>query len=110
MKEFRKKEDLKVFLFVLAFIEGGAVMCIELCSAKILSPYFGTSIYVWASVLGVTLTALMSGYYLGGFISSNYKKIEIVFWIILVAGVLITLTPLISGIILPLAIQLEILP
>lgn len=110
MKEFRKKEDLKVFLFVLAFIEGGAVMCIELCSAKILSPYFGTSIYVWASVLGVTLTALMSGYYLGGFISSNYKKIEIVFWIILVAGLLITLTPLISGIILPLTIQLEILP
>ena len=81
--ELRKRKTLKKFLFALAFIEGGAVMCIELCSAKILSPYFGTSIYVWASVLGVTLTALMSGYYLGGYVSSNYKKIEIVFWITL---------------------------
>lgn len=110
MMEFGKREYLKNFLYTLAFIEGGAVMCIELCSAKILSPYFGTSIYVWASVLGVTLTALMSGYYLGGFISTNCKKMEIVFWIMLVAGLLVTMTPIISNMILPLAIQLDILP
>jgi len=108
--ELRKRKTLKKFLFALAFIEGGAVMCIELCSAKILSPYFGTSIYVWASVLGVTLTALMSGYYLGGYVSSNYKKIEIIFWIMLVAGLLLTLTPIVSSFILPLTIQLDILP
>ncbi|MCF6223824.1 MAG: fused MFS/spermidine synthase [Flavobacteriaceae bacterium] len=108
MKEI-KNDFLKNVLFILAFIEGGAVMCVELSSAKILSPYFGTSIYVWASVLGVTLTALMSGYYLGGYISSNYKKKEIVYWMMLIGGVLVTLTPLISSLILPLTIQLDLL-
>jgi predicted membrane-bound spermidine synthase len=107
--ESEKDEFLKKLLFVLAFVEGGAVMCVELSSAKILSPYFGTSIYVWASVLGVTLSALMSGYYLGGYISSNYKKKEIVFWLMLIGGVLIVLTPLISGIVLPFTIRLNLL-
>ncbi len=108
MKPIRN-DILKKFLFALAFVEGGAVMCVELSSAKILSPFFGTSIYVWASVLGVTLTALMSGYYLGGYISSKYKKKEIVFWLMFIGGVLIVLTPIISGIILPFTIRLNLL-
>ena len=109
MMEAVKDKFLKKFLFALAFVEGGAVMCVELSSAKILSPYFGTSIYVWASVLGVTLSALMSGYYLGGYISSNYKKKEIVYWLMFIGGVLIVLTPLISGIVLPFTIRLNLL-
>jgi len=107
--EFIKRDIFKKILFALAFIEGGAVMCVELSSAKILSPYFGTSIYVWASVLGITLTGLMCGYYLGGYISSNYKKKEIVYWIMFLGGILITLTPVISKLILPLTIQLDLL-
>jgi spermidine synthase len=100
---------LKKSLFFLAFIEGGAVMCVELCSAKILSPYFGTSIYVWAAVLGITLTALMVGYYLGGFLSSKNKKINLIFWLMLIAGCLLTLTPFISKTILPITINFNLL-
>ena len=102
-------KNIKYLILLLAFIEGGAVMCVELCSAKILSPYFGTSIYVWASVLGITLTALMSGYYLGGYISSNNQKKSIIFWLMLIAGGLVTLTPIISSLILPTTINLSLL-
>ncbi len=102
-------ERLKRLIYFLAFIEGGAVMCVELCSAKILSPYFGTSIYVWASVLGITLSALMSGYYLGGYISSKNQKKEVVFWLMLVAGLLMALIPIISSSILPSTINLSLL-
>lgn len=100
---------LTTFLLILAFIEGGAVMCVELCSAKILSPFFGTSIYVWAAVLGITLTALMLGYYFGGYLSSKNKKKETIFWLMLVAGFLVTLTPIISDFILPITINLNLL-
>ncbi|MCB0401734.1 MAG: fused MFS/spermidine synthase [Flavobacteriales bacterium] len=93
---------------MLAFIEGGAVMCIELCSAKILTPYFGTSIYIWAAVLGTTLTALMSGYYLGGYISSKSRKETTIFWLMLAGGILLTLTPLISKWVLPVTIQFSL--
>jgi len=102
-------EHFKKLLFLLAFIEGGAVMCVELCSAKILSPYFGTSIYVWAAVLGITLTALMSGYYLGGYISSKNKNKSIIFWLMLIAGCFVTLTPVISRSVLPITINFNIL-
>jgi predicted membrane-bound spermidine synthase len=102
-------KTLSRLILTLAFIEGGAVMCVELCSAKILSPYFGTSIYVWAAVLGITLTALMSGYYLGGYISSKNPKKTIVFWLMLAGGFLVSTTPIISGFILPYTIKLDLL-
>jgi len=102
-------KKLKILLLILAFIEGGAVMCVELCSAKILSPFFGTSIYVWAAVLGITLTALMLGYYFGGYLSSKNKKKETIFWLMLIAGFLVTLTPLISDFVLPITIRLSLL-
>lgn len=101
--------QLKNQLFFLAFIEGGAVMCVELCSAKILSPYFGTSVYVWAAVLGITLTALMLGYYLGGYLSAKNKSINLIFWMLLVGGCLLSLTPFISGKVLPITIQFNLL-
>lgn len=53
-------------LYFLSFLEGSAVMITELLGAKILAPMYGTSLYVWASVLGITLMGLASGYLAGG--------------------------------------------
>ncbi len=41
-------------------------MIIEILGAKMLSPYFGTSHFVWTAQIAVTLVALACGYYLGG--------------------------------------------
>ncbi len=101
-------KKLQTLLFILAFIEGGAVMCVELCSAKILTPYFGTSIYVWAAVLGITLTALMTGYYFGGYISAKNQQKKTIYWLMLIGGLLVTLTPIISDIVLPITINLSL--
>jgi hypothetical protein len=73
-------------LFTLAFIEGASVMACELFSAKMIAPFFGGSLYVWAAVLGITLLALMSGYYLGGSISAKATKKNLVYWILILAG------------------------
>ena len=81
------------FLFLLSFIEGASVMACELFSAKMIAPFFGGSLYVWAAVLGVTLFALMSGYYLGGYISERTKKDNLVYWILLIGGVFLMLMP-----------------
>ena len=72
----REKQLLRL-LYVLSFIEGGAVMGAELVSAKMIAPYFGNSLYVWASVLGVTLTSLMIGYLIGGRLSVKSKNREL---------------------------------
>jgi predicted membrane-bound spermidine synthase len=103
-------KKLQILLYILAFIEGGAVMCVELCSAKILTPVFGTSIYIWAAVLGITLTALMSGYYLGGYISSKKEGKSVIFWLMLIGGFWVTITPVLSDFILPFTIELSLTP
>ena len=64
---------IKKLLF-LSFIEGAVVMAAELCGAKLLAPVFGSSLYVWASVMGITLAALALGYFFGGLISERSKQ------------------------------------
>lgn len=71
-------------------------MACELLGARLAGPYFGSSIYVWASVLGVTLTALMSGYYLGGWLSGRARNSSLIFLILAAAGVLLAIMPVTS--------------
>ncbi len=63
-------------LLFLSFVEGATVMVAELCGAKLLAPIFGSSLYVWASVLGITLFALALGYFFGGYWSSSSTKLQ----------------------------------
>ena len=50
-------------------------MAFEVLSAKIYTPYLGASIYVWTSILTVTLIGLAAGYWLGGRMSlKNARK------------------------------------
>ncbi|HRH12061.1 MAG TPA: fused MFS/spermidine synthase, partial [Bacteroidia bacterium] len=77
-------------------------MAAEVCGAKLLAPVFGSSLYVWASVMAVTLLALSSGYFYGARVSSRTTdhKNEL-FRVLIVASVLILLMPFISSFVLP---------
>ena len=77
----------------LAALEGAAVMACELIGAKEVAPYFGSSLYVWAAVLGVTLTALMAGYYTGGWLSHRYESRHMISGILTAAGALLAVMP-----------------
>jgi predicted membrane-bound spermidine synthase len=84
-------------LLFLSFIEGATVMAAELCGAKLLSPVFGSSLYVWASVMGITLAALAIGYFFGGWISSRKEdQRKILFRIMNLAALFILLMPVIA--------------
>ena len=88
-------------LFLVALIEGGAVMAIELAGAKMVAPFYGISLYVWASVLAVTLGGLTTGYYLGGWATSRYPAIKLLIGVLLAGTVLICLMPLVALKIIP---------
>ena len=104
-----KDSHLLRLLYILSFIEGGAVMGAELVSAKMIAPYFGNSLYVWASVLGITLMSLMLGYLLGGKLSvkSTNKEIQ-TFKLLLFAGVWLCLMPSLSIWILDFSIEMSV--
>jgi spermidine synthase len=75
------------YIYMLVLMEGAAVMAAELMGAKLIGPFFGNSLYIWASVLGITLFSLTLGYYLGGLLSLKYEyRIELLAVTALIIG------------------------
>lgn len=56
----------KNFLYLIVFLAGAIVMVFELLGSRILSPYLGSSLSVWTSIIGLILGSLSLGYYWGG--------------------------------------------
>ena len=81
-------KKLIVFLFLTAFIEGAAIMAIEILGAKLIAPFYGSSLYVWSATLAITLSALALGYFIGALISDKFQEITILFYILLIAGLM----------------------
>ncbi|MEW6470543.1 MAG: fused MFS/spermidine synthase, partial [Bacteroidota bacterium] len=65
-----------------------------------LAPYFGSSLYVWATVLAITLGGLALGYFLGGVLSYRKKGPEVLYYVMIVASLLVILMPFISKFVL----------
>lgn len=48
------------------FLTGAVTLALELLASRVMTPYFGVSLYIWTGILSITLVALSLGYYLGG--------------------------------------------
>lgn len=75
-------------------------MIYEIIGSRILSPYIGTSTYVWTSLIGIILAALSLGYWLGGRIADKKPDLKYLASIIFAAGGLVSLTILLQDFVL----------
>jgi len=82
----------KYILDMTVFICGAVVMIFELVGSRVLGPYFGTSIFVWTSLIGVILGSLSLGYYFGGKIADKKPSINKLSLIIFLSAISIGLT------------------
>jgi spermidine synthase len=83
---------LRRYLYFTAAVTGAAIMVVEILGAKMLSPYVGTSHFVWTAQIAVTLVALAVGYYAGGALVDRSQKVSRLYWAILIAAVYLALT------------------
>ena len=67
-------------------------MVVEILGAKMLSPYIGTSHFVWTAQIAVTLIALALGYYAGGWFVDRSPRVTALYWAILFAAAYCALT------------------
>jgi len=78
------------------FITGACVLVIEIIAVRILSPYYGNTIFTISSVISVVLLALSAGYYIGGKIADRFPKEIFFYGIIFASGVSVIVLHLIG--------------
>lgn len=97
------------FLLFSACIEGTALMSLEILSSKMIAPYYGSSLYVWAAVIGITMGGLALGYYLGGVLSyKNVNSVKRMMYLFCISAVLLLLTPALSAGVLEATLDLDL--
>jgi spermidine synthase len=96
-------KDLLIYFVV--FICGGAVLAIEILGTRIIGPFYGVSIFLWSSLISVTLVGLSVGYVIGGRLSDKIKNYNMLALIIAVSGVFILLIPILRNLVIKIAEQ-----
>lgn len=91
----------KNLMYGYVFSTGAVVLVLEVLAVRILSPYFGNTLYTVTGVISVILAALSFGYYAGGRLSDFKPSDELFFGIVCVGGVSIILTRVLMGTVLP---------
>jgi spermidine synthase len=98
----------QVRLLISVFVSGAVVMALELLGSRLLAPVFGDSIFVWGSLIGVVLSALSAGYYLGGKLADIKPNFNVLSIVIFLSGLMVLSLPAIAPPLFDLAIRLNL--
>ncbi len=80
-------------LKVAVFGAGAALMSLEILGSRVLAPFFGSDLYVWGSLIGIFLTALSLGYWLGGRAADRWPTERTLALFLAAAGLLTLVIP-----------------
>lgn len=69
------------------FLTGAGILVVEIVATRILSPYFGNTIFTFSSVISVVLAALSVGYYIGGKLADRKPTMSVFYSIVLAGGI-----------------------
>ncbi len=94
------------YLIVTAILCGALVMVIEVLGSRVIGPFFGVSLFVWTSLITVTLIALALGYAVGGILADRWQSPDMLYLIIGLSGFFVLTIPWISDVSLQLMLPL----
>lgn len=95
-----QQDQTKGFIFYIlltAVVCGALVMVIEVMGSRVVGPFFGVSLFVWTSLITVTLVALALGYGVGGYLADRYSAPKYLYFIIMLAGAFTLLVPVMQA-------------
>lgn len=92
-------------LLTLVFIAGMVSLGLEMSASRLLAPFFGTSLFVWANLIGLVLVYLSAGYFLGGRLADRYPSPRVLCGVTAVAAIATGLIPFVSHPVLEWSVQ-----
>ncbi|MBT8438726.1 MAG: fused MFS/spermidine synthase [Gammaproteobacteria bacterium] len=101
-----KSKGFLVYLVATAILCGALVMVIEVLGSRVIGPFFGVSLFVWTSLIAVTLISLALGYGVGGIVADRYSSADYLYGFILIAGLLVLVIPWIAAPVIKLSLPL----
>ncbi len=78
------------------FVSGAVLLGVEIAASRVLAPFFGNSLFVWGSLIGVVLTGLAVGYWAGGALADRLPAPQLLLGVMALAGVAILVVPLVD--------------
>src|SRR5689334_6939619 len=61
-------------LLLVVFVTGMAEMAIEMCGSRLIQPYFGDSLLIWANLIGFFMIYLTLGFFIGGRLGDRFPR------------------------------------
>jgi spermidine synthase len=91
------KSPFLAFLALTATAAGALVMVVEIMGSRVIGPFFGATLFVWTSLITVTLVALGLGYAAGGWLADRKGTPDVLYALLFAAGVSALLVPLLRA-------------
>jgi hypothetical protein len=79
------------------FLSGAVLLGVEIAASRVLAPTFGSSLYVWGALIGVVLTGLAVGYWLGGTLADRWPSPYLFVGAIALGAGLVLLIPVVDS-------------
>lgn len=98
-----------IYYYGTSLLAGYVVLSLELLGFRLFAPYFGYSIYVFGSLIGLILFSLALGYWLGGYCADKNVREQTFFKFVFLAGVYLILVGTFSSVLLNSLAKLHII-
>jgi spermidine synthase len=86
-----------VAIAVAVFVSGAALLAVEIAASRVVAPFFGSSLFVWGALIGVVLTGLAVGYWLGGMLGDRFPSLWLLLAAISAAAAAVVAIPALDG-------------
>ena len=84
-------------ILTIGFLLGVALMGVEMAAIRMMTPYFGSGIEIWACMISTVMLSLMAGYYLGGMVADRAPRSNVLGYFVLAAGVFLLAVPMFAA-------------
>jgi spermidine synthase len=98
--------------YIITFIASFCTLVIEMVAGRILAPFVGVSIYTWTSIIGVILSGISIGAYIGGKLVDRFPSRKTLGILLFLSGItaltIIPLTQFVASYRFPVSLMIRI--